>query len=61
MSGVEAAQAMLAIQPLAIIFITGYAVEEIRQRAQGLNPLGVLIKPVGIFEIESLIESIPRD
>jgi CheY-like chemotaxis protein len=61
MDGVEAARLILEMHPLPIIFMTGYAVEEMMERAQGLNPLGYLIKPVRVFELERLINSIPWD
>jgi DNA-binding response OmpR family regulator len=61
MDGVEAARVILARQPLPIIFMTGFAVEDIRVRAQELNPLGYLIKPVRIFELETMIDSISKD
>ena len=59
MDGVEAARQILAARPLPIIFMTGYAVQDIQERARELNPLGYLIKPVRIFELEALLEFAP--
>jgi CheY-like chemotaxis protein len=61
MDGIEAAQAILAVHPLPIIFMTGYAADDIMQRAHDLNPLGYLIKPIRIHELEPLIASLTTD
>jgi CheY-like chemotaxis protein len=61
MDGIEAARIILARHPLPIIFMTGYTAQEIMERAQELNPLGILTKPVRVFQLERLINSIPRD
>ena len=61
MNGIEAARALLAVHPLPIIFMTGYAVHEIIERLQELKPLGILTKPVRVFQLAPLIDSIPRD
>jgi len=58
MDGLEAARAILAMQPTPIIFMTGYAIEEIKQAASQFNPLGYLVKPVRISDLEPLIESL---
>ncbi len=59
MDGVEAARLILDMQPVPIIFMTGYAVQDIQARAQELRPLGYLIKPVRIFDLESMLDSLP--
>jgi two-component system cell cycle sensor histidine kinase/response regulator CckA len=58
MDGIQAARAILAMHPLPIIFMTGYAADDIMQRAQSLNPHGYLIKPLQVYEIEPLIDSL---
>ncbi len=58
MDGLEAARAILAVQRIPIIFMTGYAVEEIRQAASQLDPLGYLVKPIQMYDLEPLIESL---
>ena len=58
MDGIQAARAILAIHQLPIIFMTGYAADDIMQRAQSLNPYGYLIKPIRVYEIEPLINSL---
>jgi CheY-like chemotaxis protein len=61
MDGIEAARAILAMHPLPIIFMTGYAADDIMQRAQLLNPHGYLVKPIRVYEIEPLIDSLITD
>jgi len=61
MDGVEAARAILAVHPLPIIFMTGLAADDIMQRAHDLNPLGYLIKPIRVCEIEPMIASLITD
>jgi CheY-like chemotaxis protein len=61
MDGVEAAQAIRALDsvpPISIIFMTGYAGQDMMERAQELNPLGYLIKPVRVAEMQTMIEAI---
>ena len=41
--------------------MTGYAADDIMQRAQSLNPYGYLIKPIRVYEIEPLIDSLIQD
>jgi two-component system, response regulator PdtaR len=61
MDGVEAAQAIRdldSVPPISIIFMTGYAGQDMMERAQELNPLGYLIKPVRVAEMQTMIEAI---
>jgi CheY-like chemotaxis protein len=61
MDGIAAARVILAAHPLPIIFMTGYAADDIRQQAQSLNPYGYLVKPIRVYEIEPLIDSLITD
>ncbi len=61
MDGIEAARVILAAHPLPIIFMTGYAADDIVQRAQSLHPHGYLIKPIRVYEIQPLIDSLITD
>jgi CheY-like chemotaxis protein len=58
MDGIQAARVILAAHPLPIIFMTGYAADDIMQQAQSLNPHGYLVKPIRVYEIEPLIDSL---
>ena len=46
MDGIEAANKMLKIKNLPIIFMTGNSDSETKERALALNPAGYLIKPI---------------
>lgn len=41
-----------------LLFMTGYDTDEIRQRAQALNPLGILIKPVRSADFNAMLDSL---
>jgi CheY-like chemotaxis protein len=43
------------LQKLPTIFITGYADEDIKKRAQALNPLAYIYKP---FDIKELVDKV---
>ena len=58
MDGIEAAREILSFSAASIIFITGYANEELRTRAEELNPAGYFIKPANIRDIDSVINSV---
>ncbi len=58
MDGIDAAEALCAQRPVPIIFMTGYAGSDLLARARALNPLGYLVKPVQVEEIEPLIASL---
>ncbi len=58
MDGIEAAQQIQAFSNASIVFMTGYSDPAMRQRAEVLNPLGYLIKPVGMRDLEPLLEAL---
>ena len=57
MDGIEASQRILAIQPVSIIFMSGYADEAVKARAMELSPLGYLEKPINMDRLASTIQS----
>jgi CheY-like chemotaxis protein len=57
MDGIETGRAILSERPLPIIFMTGYAAENFMLRAQELNPLGYLVKPLKMVQLRELIEA----
>lgn len=61
MDGIQAARVILAAHPLPLIFMTGYAADDMMQQAQSLNPYGYLVKPIRVYEIEPLIDSLITD
>jgi CheY-like chemotaxis protein len=57
MDGIEAAEKIFNNNNTKIIFMTGYANEEIKKRAMALNPVAYLLKPFNFDELDSLIRS----
>ena len=57
MDGVDAAQQISSSVCSAIVFMTGYSNEEIRQRAEGIHPFAYLVKP---FEKTELLDTLSR-
>ncbi len=57
MDGIEASERILAIQPVSIIFMSGYADEAVKARAMELSPLGYLEKPINMDRLASTIQS----
>ena len=62
LNGVETVQSIYnhlkesQIKPIPVIFITGYADEEIKRRAKALEPLAYVHKPFDIAELVDRIE-----
>ncbi len=57
MDGIEAAQEILSRYETSIVFMTGYTDEDVMERAQKLEPTAYLIKPVRVYDIDSIIDS----
>lgn len=57
--GVETARRILSIEPIPIIFMTGYSDGEAVDRARGLNPLGCVFKPIRIEKILAILAADP--
>lgn len=57
MDGIEAAEIILNNHNTKIVFITGYANEEIRRRALALKPTAYLTKPFNFENLGSIIRS----
>ena len=56
MDGIEAAARIHESEPdIPIVFLTAYADEEKLRRAQGAEPYGYLIKPVGELDLKAAI------
>ncbi len=56
-NGIDAAIAIRSESPVPIIFMTGYADSAIRERAETLEPLGYLLKPITGAQIQAIIEA----
>ncbi len=55
--GIEAASRIKSVYDVPLIFVTGYDDQQIKTRAQGVNPIAYLIKPVEISKIMFIIDS----
>ena len=58
LDGIEAALKIIEYKNIPIIFMTGYSESSIFVRAQAVNPLAYLHKPVEIYNLKPIIESI---
>ena len=56
LDGIEAAEEILKKKKIAIVFMTGYATEYIQERAQKVNPIDFLEKPVNLDKIKQIID-----
>ncbi|MDP8200664.1 MAG: response regulator [Candidatus Tenebribacter burtonii] len=56
--GIDAAKEITKSKKIPIIFMTGYNDIAFFERAQKVNPVAYLEKPVEIYDIEPIIESI---
>ncbi len=58
MDGIEASKKILEHHKIPIIFMTGYNDKAIYERAQKINPVAYLEKPIEFFEIQPIIDSV---
>jgi len=58
MDGIEAAQKIIAENKIPLIFMTGYNEPNFLKRAEKVNPVGYLEKPVEIYNLQPLIDSV---
>ncbi len=58
MDGIEAAAQIHSFSTTSIIFVTGYPDKKLKLRAEKLKPAGYFIKPVNIYTIASVINSV---
>jgi two-component system, response regulator PdtaR len=58
LDGVEAAKRITKEKNIPIIFMTGYSEKDLFDRVQELNPAGYLPKPIEIYDLTPVIDSI---
>ncbi len=56
--GIEAAEKITEKSNIPIIFMTGYEEPEIYERAQRIKPIVFLTKPIEIWDLKPIFESI---
>jgi len=59
--GIEAALKIIEYKSIPIIFMTGYSESNIFIRAQEVNPAAYLHKPIEIYNLKPIIDSIFND
>jgi len=57
MDGIDAAKEIISLKDIPIIFCTGYGKKEFVERAQKLNPLAYLRKPILAEEVKEVIDA----
>jgi CheY-like chemotaxis protein len=58
MNGVETVKTIYSSKKIPVIFITGYANNEIKQKAKMLNPVAYIYKPFDILELVDKIKGV---
>ena len=58
MNGVEAVEKIYEHTAIPVIYMTGYSNSEIKERALRTGPLAYLEKPVNIYDIKALLDSL---
>ena len=56
LDGIETAEKIMVTKEIPVIFISGYATNQIKERVSRVNPAGFLEKPVGISQIKELLK-----
>lgn len=60
MDGIEAARHIRARCGIRSLFVSGYPPEEMMRRAADVEPIGCLVKPVEMEQLEALLEDFFR-
>ena len=58
LNGIEASERIRLKKEIPIVFMTGYATEEMKERALKINPIDYLEKPVDMHRIEQIIDTL---
>lgn len=56
--GIEAAEQILKVRQIPIIFLTGYSIEEYRKRIEKMKYAAFINKPVDIRKLVDIIKSV---
>ncbi len=59
--GIEAAETIIENSQIPIIYMTGYDKSDIYKRARKTNPIAILTKPVEIWDLKPIFETIFDD
>ncbi|MCK5050460.1 MAG: response regulator [Candidatus Cloacimonetes bacterium] len=58
MDGIDAAEKIYSEMNIPVIFMTGYNEADVIERAQKTKPVALIEKPVGLYNIKPIIDSI---
>jgi CheY-like chemotaxis protein len=57
LDGIDAIKQIREVIDVPVIFLTGYTEKSLMEKADELNPLAYLVKPVNFNDLKALIES----
>jgi two-component system, response regulator PdtaR len=60
MDGIQAAEIILSKKIIPVVIITGFPINEIKERTRHISPVAFFEKPVNINEIKKIIEVLPE-
>lgn len=55
--GIETATSIKNEMDIPIVFITGFEHRNVREKAEKLNPLGFLIKPIDVAQLKAILDN----
>lgn len=58
MDGIEAAERFLAGRSVPIVFMSGFEMQTVRDRAERLSPVAYLDKPIDLAELATVLEQV---
>ena len=61
MDGIEAASEILKTKRIPIIFMTGYATENLKERALKMNIHDYLEKPIDIYKLKQIVDTLKNE
>lgn len=56
--GIEAAERIRTDGEIPVVFMTGYSDSAVEERARTLNPLGYFVKPVRVYDLMPIIDTL---
>jgi len=60
LNGIELAERIHKIKKIPIVFMSGYATEYIKERAQKFSPIAFLEKPVSLEVIKKILDNLTK-
>lgn len=60
LDGIEAAEKIILVKNIPIVFMTGYATEEMKERTLNMNPVDYLEKPIDMYRLGQIIDKLKK-